>query len=106
MEQRHHNRTRSPYNCRRRGGCLYIAAAVTDAVLAPHPRVYSPSGRPGAIRTRATSGYATLYIAIRQVSSPLPTLNDWPTRNAHPNTHLHGDPNRLTALGVSQDVTH
>src|ERR1700676_3886523 len=70
MEQGHHNHTRSPYNCRRLGGCLDTAAAVvTDVILAPHPRVYCAPGCQGAICTRAISGYATLYIARRQLSS-------------------------------------
>src|SRR5271169_5883797 len=69
MEQGHHNRTRSPYNCHRPGGCLdTAAAAVTDATLAPHPpSILSLAAR--AIVTRASSGYNTLYIALRPVSS-------------------------------------
>jgi len=39
--------SRGPYNCRRPEGCLdTAAAAVTDATLAPHPRVDSPLSRP------------------------------------------------------------
>src|SRR5712671_5598620 len=107
MEQGHHNRKRSLYNCRRPEGCLDTAAAgVTDATLAPHPRVYSLPG-PRAIGTRASSGYNTLYIALRPVSShpgQLSTIGQPATPALRP--HLHGDPDRLTALGVSQDVTH
>src|SRR5277367_4257080 len=69
MEQGHHNRKRSPYNCHRPEGCLdTAAAAVTDATLAPHPRVYSPPGRPGN-PYMGGSGDNTLYIALRPLSS-------------------------------------
>ena len=58
MEQGHHNRRRSPYNCRRPEGCLdTAAAAVTDATLAPHPRVYS---LPALYRTMTTNSILTL----------------------------------------------
>jgi hypothetical protein len=51
-------------------GCLETAAAaVADTTLALLPRVYSPSGGPGSIPIRASSGSATLYIALRPLSS-------------------------------------
>src|SRR5450759_883326 len=106
MEQGHHNRKRSPYNCRRPEGCLDTAAAVTDATLAPHPRVYSLPGRPG-------NRYKGEFRLQHLIYSATPRLALIPTnsqrsanRNSRPKTHMHGDPNRLTALGVSRDVTH
>src|ERR1700687_4037678 len=60
MEQGHHNHTHSPYNCHRPGGCLdTAAAAVTDATLAPHPRVYFPLAGPGN-PYKVQPGYITL----------------------------------------------
>src|SRR3984893_17904354 len=106
MEQRHHNRTYSPYNCRRPEGCLdTAAAAVTDATLAPHPRVYSLPGRPGNRYKGEFRLQHLIYSATPGQLSSRPTLNDRPTRNSRPKTHLHGDPNRVTPLGVFQDVT-
>src|SRR5579863_4897004 len=107
MEQHHHNRTRSPYNCLRPEGCLdTAAAAVTDATLAPRPRVYFPLARPDNPHKGESRPHHLIYSATSAQLSSRPTLNDRPTRNSRPKTYLHGDPNRLTALGVFQDVTH
>jgi hypothetical protein len=64
-------------------------------------------GLPGAIRIRATSAYATLYIAIRQLSSHpcQPSTIGQPATPILRPTCME-NPNRLTALGMSQDVTH
>src|ERR1700730_8479704 len=70
MEQGHHNHTHSPYNCHRPEGCLdTVAAAVTDATLAPHPRAYSPPGRPGNPHKGGFRRQHLIYIALRPVSS-------------------------------------
>src|SRR5260370_38437823 len=105
MEQGHHNRKRSPYNCRRPEGCLdTAAAAVTDATLAPHPRVYSLPGRPGNRYKGEFRLQHLIYTATPGYPSSRPTLNDRPTRNTRPKTHLQTRPHTLTAPGRSNDA--
>ena len=60
---------------------------VTDATLAPHPRVYAPRVRPHNPYKGELRLHHLIYSATPAQPSSRPTLTDRPTRNARPKTH-------------------